>query len=475
MRGNSVRAIRRLAAFSVAIAALAAPGAASADFLGPDLTDPVDGYYPCATGPSCTILGFEGVASLASNPTPIQAPTDGTITEVQLRVASGQEIPVELVAMSLVGAGEPPQVSFDSFHPLGTTTGVGIDLFEGLEVDLKAGTFLGIKLDGVAPQTIGNYATPGQNGVGLFDPSPTTGGSVDPLDNFAAGQAPAIRVQFVPEETHIPLPIDPEGDPPPPPGTADIEVTKLAKRPGRRVAVGGTTSFTIYVKNNGPEAAEGVTLFDRFGVGLIHEETKVLPTVGGANASCGGTFGKRGGGRLLCPIGRLAPGAAAAFRVFMKVSGRSSKGAGRGFKRKEKNLAFAVSILGPADPNLKNNEDSASVKIGASPGGCSARTIVGSERRNRLRGTRKADSIFALGGNDVLIGRRGGDCLFGGEGNDLHVGGPGRDYMDGEGGNDRFFARDGRRDTIKCGKGRDLVIADRIDRVGRQCERVRRV
>lgn len=466
MRGGSVRTTRRLAAFVVMAAAMSAPSAAPAEFLGPDLTPSPDGFVAC--GAACTVVGFEGsVGELTSITSPIHATADGTITEVALR--SGQaDVPVELVELSLTGT--PGEFRFDAFHALGNTGVGGFDLFTGLSIPVEAGTVLGVKANG-GGQTIGTYDTPGANEVGVFDPTPATVSAVETLTTEGEKQ-PAIRVNV--EKARTPRPRGPDGDPPPPPpGTADIEVTKLAKPRGRRVAVGATASFTIYVTNNGPEAAEGVVLFDRFGVGLIHEETKVLPTVGGANASCGGRFGKRGGGNMICPIGRLAPGAAAAFRVFVKVSGRSSKGAGRGFKREEKNLALAVSILGPADPNLKNNEDAATVKIGANPGGCSARTIVGDERRNVLRGTRKADSIFGLGGNDRLIGRGGGDCLFGGAGNDRHVGGPGRDYMDGEDGNDRFFARDGRRDTIKCGSGRDLVVADRIDRVSGNCERVR--
>ena len=38
---------------------------------------------------------------------------------------------------------------------------------------------------------------------------------------------------------------------------------------------------------------------------------------------------------------------------------------------------------------------------------------------------------------------------------------------------DTIFARDGERDTIDCGAGRDKVTADRVDRV-KNCERVTR-
>jgi hypothetical protein len=39
-------------------------------------------------------------------------------------------------------------------------------------------------------------------------------------------------------------------------------------------------------------------------------------------------------------------------------------------------------------------------------------------------------------------------------------------------GKDRVLARDGRRDVIDCGHGRDVAIVDRFDRT-RRCEHVR--
>jgi hypothetical protein len=42
------------------------------------------------------------------------------------------------------------------------------------------------------------------------------------------------------------------------------------------------------------------------------------------------------------------------------------------------------------------------------------------------------------------------------------------------GGNDTISARDGTRDTIDCGGGRDKVTADRTDKVSSNCERVTR-
>jgi hypothetical protein len=110
-----------------------------------------------------------------------------------------------------------------------------------------------------------------------------------------------------------------------------------------------------------------------------------------------------------------------------------------------------------------------------------ARPIVrrGSAGRNVIVGGPLADRLYGLGGNDLLRGRAGNDRLFGGRGRDsvfgdtgadLVVGGPGRDRLVGGRGSDRIRARDRELDVVNCGAGRDRVVADRQDRVSRNCE-----
>jgi metallophosphoesterase (TIGR03767 family) len=125
---------------------------------------------------------------------------------------------------------------------------------------------------------------------------------------------------------------------------------------------------------------------------------------------------------------------------------------------------------------------------GGKPGlGCRA-TLKGSRGANRLIGTRRDDRILGLGGADLIKGKAGNDCirgmngrdrLFGGIDNDLIragagrdkiVPGPGRDKAVGGGKADRIRSRDGRRDVVHCGRGRDVVVADRKDRL-RGCEK----
>jgi hypothetical protein len=83
---------------------------------------------------------------------------------------------------------------------------------------------------------------------------------------------------------------------------------------------------------------------------------------------------------------------------------------------------------------------------------------------------------------DILYGGPGKDTLFGGASKDILVGGGGSDHIYGGGGNDTIGAQDGERDWITCGtngpgsgiRDHDVVYADRIDTVARDCEIVHR-
>jgi WD40 repeat protein len=76
------------------------------------------------------------------------------------------------------------------------------------------------------------------------------------------------------------------------------------------------------------------------------------------------------------------------------------------------------------------------------------------------------DVVRTHGNDDRLYGGPGRDHLTPGNGEDVVDGGPGRDWITVDG--------DGRLDRVRCGRGLDFVSADRIDRVGRDCETVRR-
>lgn len=117
----------------------------------------------------------------------------------------------------------------------------------------------------------------------------------------------------------------------------------------------------------------------------------------------------------------------------------------------------------------------AQIEIPATPAPrAAARTLRGGAGPDTLRGGRANDRLFGGGGNDRLLGGAGSDRLEGGAGNDRLDGGTGSDLLDGGAGADVILARDGVRDRLRCGSGRDTVVADRVDAVARDCERVRR-
>ena len=99
-------------------------------------------------------------------------------------------------------------------------------------------------------------------------------------------------------------------------------------------------------------------------------------------------------------------------------------------------------------------------------GAAGAATIRGTLGPDRLVGTAGPDVIFGRAGADTLEGRGAADLLDGGPGRDLLVGGPGDDRL--------AAAYDGARDTVCCGAGRDLAVADLEDAVGASCETVSR-
>ncbi len=116
-------------------------------------------------------------------------------------------------------------------------------------------------------------------------------------------------------------------------------------------------------------------------------------------------------------------------------------------------------------------------------GGTGRDRLSGGTGDDRLHGQAASDRISGSGGRDRVNGGASGDRISGGAGADSIRGDAGRDRISGGGsrdtlrgnsGADRISARDRRRDRISCGSGRDRVVADRIDKVARDCERVRR-
>lgn len=123
-------------------------------------------------------------------------------------------------------------------------------------------------------------------------------------------------------------------------------------------------------------------------------------------------------------------------------------------------------------------------------------SITGIDDADIISGTRKAEHISGLGGDDRLNGGDGADLIEGdlgsdelgdGGGRDIVNGNDGADNLIGQGGDtsaDRFYADSGSdtvqsrdvpavKDTVECGAGTDTVYADKADVVADDCEQVR--
>ena len=101
--------------------------------------------------------------------------------------------------------------------------------------------------------------------------------------------------------------------------------------------------------------------------------------------------------------------------------------------------------------------------------------IIGTPGNDRLKGGSGNDLIIGLGGKDRIDGKGGDDCIVGGDGNDrlsgddgndVISGGAGNDRIDGDKGDDTIFGGND-NDRIDGGKGNDIIDggdgADEID------------
>src|SRR5215208_295306 len=106
--------------------------------------------------------------------------------------------------------------------------------------------------------------------------------------------------------------------------------------------------------------------------------------------------------------------------------------------------------------------------------------IRGLGGNDSLSGGDGKDVLYGGPGEDRIDGGKGEDVIYGGDGNDISKegpgtvpmldGGPGEDMIYGGDGNDSLAAKDGQRDKLYCGKGKDGYFADKNDYVDSSCE-----
>lgn len=100
--------------------------------------------------------------------------------------------------------------------------------------------------------------------------------------------------------------------------------------------------------------------------------------------------------------------------------------------------------------------------------------LRGTEMADTIKGLKGADRVLGRDGTDEVRGNRGADEVRGGGGPDEVYGGLAEDYLYGRFGEDTLFAKDGARDFVFCGPGRDRAEVDARDRV-QGCEVINEV
>jgi hypothetical protein len=98
------------------------------------------------------------------------------------------------------------------------------------------------------------------------------------------------------------------------------------------------------------------------------------------------------------------------------------------------------------------------IGIGVEPPKCKGKTatIVGSNKKDKLKGSKFKDVIASLKGKDTLKGGKGRDFICAGKSKDKV----------------KAAERKPKRDKVNCGTGNDRAIVDEKDKVARNCEEV---
>lgn len=240
-------------------------------------------------------------------------------------------------------------------------------------------------------------------------------------------------------------------------GTADVAVTietaSTAPKPGQTIEIRVTVA-----NKEAAVAAAGLRLVLALPTGV----TLLGPPAVERGSGCVGTT------TLDCYLDYLPGAAATAVRFSVDVGAAGSK------------ELTATATMNVRDSDETNNRATLTLAVAEPPSPVppsspadSGVTRNGTVRADVLRGTRGHDVLNGRGGNDRLFGLAGNDRLFGHVGADALDGGTGRDVLDGGAGADTIHARDGVADTVRCGTGRDRVVADRLDRIA-GCEVVSR-
>jgi uncharacterized repeat protein (TIGR01451 family) len=216
--------------------------------------------------------------------------------------------------------------------------------------------------------------------------------------------------------------------------SADLVVSKTDSP--EPVEVGQELTYEITVRNDGPDAAAGVSVTD---------ELPATVDFGSASASQGSCSGTA---TIDCQLGTIASGASA--KVTIKVTPKSD----------DDLLNDASASSTTADPNEANNSDTEATVVEPAPTGptCDGlpATFVGDNGDDYVQGGPGVDVIVDSGGDNYIQTGDGDDHVCLGDGDDEIDTGDGNDFVDARGGNNKIKTGNG-DDTVRSGSGDDQI------------------
>jgi len=190
--------------------------------------------------------------------------------------------------------------------------------------------------------------------------------------------------------------------------TADISLAlSVAPDPA---AVGQLLTYSIDVRNAGPDAATRVRLANDLPSGVVF---------GRAVPSKGKCSNPTRAGRVTCALGTLASGADLNVRIGV-------------YPTRDGTITYGANVTADQSDATPAATTSDTTVTGVP---C---TITGTDGDDDLEGTRGSDVICGLGGNDRIFADAGNDRVDGGPGNDLLQGYSGADQLFGRSGDDRL-------------------------------------
>jgi uncharacterized repeat protein (TIGR01451 family) len=221
--------------------------------------------------------------------------------------------------------------------------------------------------------------------------------------------------------------------------------------------VGKELVYQHVATNRGPNDSNATSLSD-----TLPAEVAFVSAVS-TQGSCSGVT------TVVCDLGTLAAGASATVSIVVEPIEAGTL----------TNKATVAGTPDPAGAAENNTTTTITAAVGGPPGERRC-TISGTSGDDVLAGTPEDDVICGLsgndriyggGGNDVLYGDAGGDVLYGEEGADRLQGGAGNDRLSGGAGNDTGLggvgddrvAGDEGADTLTGGAGRDVLSGGEDD------------